>query len=137
MEDVKLIAVGQILSYPEKEHLSTIYLLEFESGFMGYCETPVDRLVQVMTSPSDFRAVRYAQNLRPPTDAEAEQANSLYNDAMKIIHTSDRDTMLGIFNRTVAEYEEFKARAVWKAVWKLRWQPDIFHYPPYQSTTTL
>jgi hypothetical protein len=132
MEDVKLIAVGQILSYPEKENLSTIYLLEFESGFIGYCEKRVDRLLQVMTSASDFHAVRYAQNLRPPTDAEAEQANSLYNNAMKIIHNSGRDTMLRIFNRTVASYEEFKAVATWKS----RWQPDIFHYP-YGFTTTL
>jgi len=134
MEDVKLIAVGQILNYPEKENLSTIYLLEFDSGFIGYCEKPVDRILQVMTSLHESQAVRNARNLRPPTDAEAKQANSLYNDAMKIIRNSTRDTMLSIFNHTLAEYAELKEIKA-NAVWKLRYKPDIFHYP-YGFTTT-
>jgi hypothetical protein len=121
MEDVKLIAVGQIINYHTKNVLSKVYLVEFDSGFMGYCETPVEDILQVMTSGNDYETVRYAHNLRPPSDAEAKQADNLFDTALDIIHHSEDDNpMHGMFGSTVMDYKICKKKG--------RFPPDIFHF---------
>jgi hypothetical protein len=119
--DVKLIAVGQMINYITHDVLS-VYLLEFDAGFIGYCDRKVEGVLQVMTSSCDNWAVRDACNFRPPTDEEAKQADNLFNTALNVIRNSEVNSpMVGIFCSTVGNGRDYT---------KDRYRPDIFHYPP-------